>query len=325
MSVKSFYLDGREIPFRPPALAGAQLLTSFGAKVKIPGPEEHPYLFCGNGSCRDCNLMVDGFPDLPACRIPLAPGMSLRSGEGAGEENALSRHLGKTAEGLPLACDVLVVGAGHAGRAASDEARRAGAHTILVDARGKRSQNVRAPCPARVVAGRLSVFEGGLECPVRVGAVVLANGARDESPNFPGATLFGVLPLDLLARYDALGYELPGSVRTARTKDELESVSGSIRVERARIPGRGTEVPVDFVFVGIRRAPELSLAKALGCRTLYDRELSVERLVAGESGETSVPGVFAAGDVVKTGSLDDATESGLRAGRAAARFALRSP
>jgi NADPH-dependent 2,4-dienoyl-CoA reductase/sulfur reductase-like enzyme len=248
--------------------------------------------------------------------------MSFRSGEGAGEPNALSRHIGLPPRGEPLVAGVLVVGAGPAGREASASARGAGAPTILVDARALEGREVRSPCPAGVADDKLSVLERGFSRPVHAGAIVLANGARDQSPRFPGATLAGVLPLDLLERYQALGHEIGSSFHVATSPLEIESASGAARVERARIRGKETEV--DLVFVRFRREPELSLAKALGCRTVYDRELSLTRLAVGDEGETSVPGIFAAGDVVGTPSLEKALEAGRRAGRAAARFALRS-
>jgi hypothetical protein len=324
VSGRSFYLDGREIGFEATGYAGARLLASVGASVKLPGPDEPPYLFCGNGACRDCNVLVDGFPDLPACRIPLAAGMSFRSGEGAGEPNALSRSLGLPPKGEPLVAQVLVVGAGPAGREAGASARRAGADALVVDARVIEERGVLSPCPAGVVGGTLSVLERGFERPVLAEAIVLANGARDENPRFPGATLAGVLPLDLLERYQALGHEIGTSFHVARAPLEIESVSGSTRVERVRIPGRAGELEVDLGFVRFRREPVLSLARALGCRTVYDRELSLERLAVGDEGETSVPGIYAAGDVAGIGSLDAALDAGRRAGRAAARFALRS-
>ncbi len=60
--------------------------------------------------------------------------------------------------------------------------------------------------------------------------------------------------------------------------------------------------------------PQLAIAKALGCRTAYDRLLRHERLVLESGGETSIRGVFAAGGA----SERDAVESGRRAGAAAA-------
>jgi pyruvate/2-oxoglutarate dehydrogenase complex dihydrolipoamide dehydrogenase (E3) component len=67
------------------------------------------------------------------------------------------------------------------------------------------------------------------------------------------------------------------------------------------------------------REPQLVLAKALGCRTTYDRALRYERLELDSGGRTSIPGVFAVGDAARAGGDAGAIESGRQAGDAAAR------
>jgi NADPH-dependent 2,4-dienoyl-CoA reductase/sulfur reductase-like enzyme len=223
--------------------AGAALLEASGKPDNLPRPGEPPYLFCGNGACRDCNLHVDGIDDVTSCQLPLTPGMSFRAGEGAGEENALSRNLIglDRGEGESLDIEVAVVGSGPAGAAASRACRRSGLETALFDSRSDRG----SPRPISVRDGRLFAADEGSLREVRVRAVILATGSR-------------------------------------------------------------------------RGEPQLSLAKSLGCRTVYDRELRYERLVLDEVGRTSVPGVLAAGDAARPGSESEAESSGRRAGEAAA-------
>jgi len=358
MMPNPFYVDGKQIHWTPaaPAFAGAALIEALGrGGEQLPGPDEPPYLFCANGSCRDCNLLVDGIADVPSCRLFLAPGMSFRSGEGAGEENALSRRLGQVADGEPLAADVAVVGAGPSGRAAAEAARRLGVETVLLEARAEAIQGGMTPRPVGAVGGMPFVMEGKRRRRLRARTIVLANGARDAEPRLPGSTLAGVLPLSLLDRYLALG-TLPGESILVAGGDEgceaalrdlgaksctflpdaraLAEVSGRNRVERARWrgPDGGPEVEVevaidvdvDVVFVGPGREPSLELARALGCRTFYDRAAGYDRLVTGENGTTSAPGILACGDVAllgtKPGARDarEAEEMGRLAGRAAA-------
>jgi thioredoxin reductase len=170
--------------------------------------------------------------------------MSFRPGEGAGEENALSRNLRGLDQGdhEPLEIGIAIVGAGPAGAAAFAASRRSGLAGVVFDSRPDRG----GPRPVSVREGRLFVAEEGVIREVRARVVILATGAREG------------------------------------------------------------------------REPQLSVAKALGCRTRYDRELRYERLVLDGEGRTSVPGIFAAGDAALLGSERDAEDSGRRAGEAAA-------
>jgi hypothetical protein len=238
----SIFFNGREILLEPKArFAGAALLAASGKSENLPGPDELPYLFCGNGACRDCNLLVDGIDDVASCTLPLASGMSFRPGEGAGEENALSRNLRGLDRGEkePLVVELLIVGAGPAGTAALEAARSLGVEGVIVDARSDRG----SPQPVSVRDGRLAVAENGFVRAVSARALILATGGSK---------------------------------------------------------GHG---------------PQLAIAKALGCRTTYDRALRYERLELDGDGRTSIPGVFAAGD----------RESGRRAGKAAAFELEKSP
>jgi hypothetical protein len=241
----SIFFNGREILLETSGrFAGAALLAAAGKSENLPGSDELPYLFCGNGACRDCNLHVDGIDDVASCRLPLTPWMSFRPGEGAGEENALSRNLRGLDRGEkePFDVELLIVGAGRAGSAALEATRSLGIEGVVFDARSDRG----TPRPVSVRDGRLRVAEEGFVREVRARAVILATG-RSKGPE-------------------------------------------------------GNE-------------PQLAIAKALGCRTIYDRILRYERLALDAEGRTSIPGVFAAGDA----------ESGRRAGRCAANDLEKSP
>ena len=74
-----------------------------------------------------------------------------------------------------------------------------------------------------------------------------------------------------------------------RVETQLEGFRGDGRVEAVSITG-GEEIPVDLVVVGIGVAPRTGLAERAG--------IEVDNgIVVDERLETSVPGVFAAGDV----------------------------
>lgn len=248
----SIFFNGREILLEPSGrFAGAALLAASGKSESLPGPDDLPYLFCGNGACRDCNLHVDGIDDVAACRLSLTALMSFRPGEGAGEENALSRNLRSLERGArePLDCELLIVGAGLAGSAALETARNLGIEGVVVDARSDRGSSR----PVSVRDGRLAVAEDGFVREVRARAVILATGGRKgpDGPDGPvGSEPQLAIPkaLGCQTTYDrALGHErlaLDGDGRTsvpgvfaagdaARLGSESEAIESGRRAGRA--------------------------------------------------------------------------------------------
>jgi hypothetical protein len=160
--------------------------------------------------------------------------MSLRPGEGAGEENALSRNLRELErpEKSPLEIGLAIVGAGVTGRAARDAARALEVDAVLFDSRSDRDS---PPRPASVRGGQLAIANEGAIRIVNPRALILATG-------------------------------------------------GSARGE-----------------------PNITLAKAFGCRSRYDSTAGYERLILDGDGRTSIRWIFAAEDA----------ETGRRAGQAA--------
>ena len=214
---KAIFFNGREILLEnPPFYAGAALLAASGKPENLPGPDEPPYLFCGNGSCRDCNLHVDGIDDVASCRLPLSPWMSFRPGEGAGEENALSRNLrgldrgepGKPGEKEPLDFELLIVGAGPAGSAALEAAPSLGIEAVVFDARSDRG----TPRPVSVRNGRLAVAEDGFVREVRARALILATGgSKGREPQLAIAKALGCQAIyDRILRYERLALDAEG-------------------------------------------------------------------------------------------------------------------
>jgi thioredoxin reductase len=88
--------------------------------------------------------------------------------------------------------------------------------------------------------------------------------------------------------------------------------------ERSRLDGvelaDGRVIPASLFFFSVAHSPRVELARALGCRIDDDGYVQID-----EHGETSVPGVFAAGDVVPGLQLVQvAAAQGVVAGVAAA-------
>ena len=358
-----FFLNGEELGADDSIeFAGAAIMKQFRRDFEIPPSGELPYLFCGNGSCRDCNVLMEGLPDLPCCRFPLCPDLSLgtsgSSGESSGEENALNRIVDpRRIDESPRRTRIVVVGAGPAGLEAARAAREAGVKDVDVfEARSISIPNVQSPAPTIAIDGELFCFRNGAQVPLKWKALIVATGAFDRVHAFPGATLPGVLPMDLTERFAERSF-LPGSrfllcggagrarrlggrleqlgaerIIVASQDMKLASARGNIRVSGARLvaadpdkrslSGGEIDVEVDTVVVEGGRVPSLGLARALGCETYYDPQLKGDRAKVSSPGSTTVPGVFLGGDVLGPAGEDEARRSGYLAGVAAARLVL---
>ena len=356
-----FFLNGEELTADESIeFAGAAVMKQFRRGSKVPPAGELPYLFCGNGSCRDCNVLVEGLPDLPCCRFPLCPDLSLgtsgSSGESSGEENALSRIVAPPRlDASPQPTSIVVVGAGPAGLEAARAARDAGVNDVdVLEARLMSLPAVRSPEPAIVLDGELFCLRDGALVPLKWKALVIATGAFDRVHSFPGSTLPGVLPMDLTERFAERNF-LPGSrfllcgevERAGRLGECLEKlgaarvivasqemilasargerrVSGASLVasdlDKRALPEGEVDVDVDTLVVEGARAPSLGLVRALGCETYYDPQLKRDGAKVSAQGRTTIPGVFLAGDVLGPANEDGARRSGHLAGVAAARW-----
>ena len=356
-----FFLNGEELTAKQSfEFAGAAVMKQFRRDSEVPPPGELPYLFCGNGSCRDCNVLVEGLPDLPCCRFPLCSDLSIGTTESSGEENALSRIVGAPRLERGLSASVVVVGAGPAGNEAARVARDAGVDDVVVlEGRLTSDPDVRSPVPVIGMEGGLSCLRDGARVPLKWKSLVLATGAFDRVHAFPGSTLPGVLPMDLTERYVEKNF-LPGArfllcgrtERARRLGDRMErlgaehviiveqemilaSVRGTHRVsgarlvaadqERRALPDGEVDFDVDAVIVEGTRLPSVGLARALGCETYYDSQLGGDRTKVSSDGTSTRPGIFLAGDVLGPLNEEEARRSGHRAGVAAARWVASDP
>jgi NADPH-dependent 2,4-dienoyl-CoA reductase/sulfur reductase-like enzyme len=111
-------------------------------------------------------------------------------------------------------------------------------------------------------------------------------------------------------------YVTGSAVIAAHGHDRVEAVTVA-RLDRqwAPVPGTERRIEVDAVCVSHGFTPRLELAIAAGCDIGSDRFVSVDR-----DGATSVPGVFAAGEITGIGGAQAAEVEGDLAGRAAATF-----
>ena len=168
--------------------------------------------------------------------------------------------------------------------------------------------------------GRTAVVAGSGPLLLPVAASLAKAGARvavvAEQAGLPALSAFsaGLLrsPRKLLeaARYRrgfaAARYRTGSWVAEARGRDRVESV---IVADRR---GRRVEIPCDLAAVAYGLVPNTELARVLGC------EVDSGRVAVGARQETSVPGVFCAGEPCGVAGIDAAIAEGQLAGLAAA-------
>lgn len=199
----------------------------FGHHHKDQSPQG---LFCANGQCSQCTLIIDGVP-LKSCIVPLRDGMTVNTVEGLPELEDLPPPYVSAPE--TLKADVLIIGAGPSGMAAAKELGQAGFDVIIVDDKDRMGGKLvlqthkffgsvddcragtRGITIAEILESELrelqsvniwlesvvlAVFNDGMvgiRKPegyriVRPKQLLVAAGAREKSLPFPGCTLPGV-------------------------------------------------------------------------------------------------------------------------------------
>ncbi|RSO25303.1 FAD/NAD(P)-binding oxidoreductase, partial [Streptomyces sp. WAC 06725] len=124
-------VDGEEQWARAGQTAASVLLSAGRLSWRTTRGGRPRGVFCGIGVCHDCLVVVNGVPDVRACRRVVVAGDRI-------ETQAGTRLPGLAPETLPMAArhvavPVVVVGAGPAGMAAALAAAGAGARVVLVD------------------------------------------------------------------------------------------------------------------------------------------------------------------------------------------------
>jgi NADPH-dependent 2,4-dienoyl-CoA reductase/sulfur reductase-like enzyme len=116
-----------------------------------------------------------------------------------------------------------------------------------------------------------------------------------------------------LARH-RIPYRAGMGVVAAHGNDRVEAVTiARLDPQWAPLPGTDRRVDVDAVCVSHGFVPRTELAIAAGCRVASDGSV-----VTDAGGRTSVPGIYAAGEITGVGGVDLALAEGAVAGAAAA-------
>lgn len=104
----------------------------------------------------------------------------------------------------------------------------------------------------------------------------------------------------------------------AEARDDVtQAVIAKLDADWRPIAGTQKEIPVDTVAVGYGLTPTIELTRLMGCRHDYDDRLGYWRAVRSSRMETTIPGVFVAGDGSQIKGYEAAIEEGRAAGIAA--------
>lgn len=132
----------------------------------------------------------------------------------------------------------------------------------------------------------------------------------------PGKALEGAGYARTLARH-RVPVHSRSMVLAAHGDEELEAITvGRIAADGSIVRGSERRVAVDVLAVGWGFTPQLELPLTLGCATRVDADGS-QVCVVDEDQETSVPGVFVAGEACGVGGAELAVVEGAIAGAAA--------
>ncbi len=226
-----FTFNGEEVMGREGEMVSSAVFAAgervFGHHHKDSGPQG---LFCANGQCSQCTLIIDGLP-LKSCIVPLEEGMKVETLEGLPELEDLPPPVVSPPE--RVSADVLIIGAGPSGMAAAKELGLAGYDVIIADDKDRMggklvlqthkffgsvadcSAGTRGITIAENLEGELRGFSNvhiwlesvvlavfsdgtiGVRKPegyriVKPRRLLVAAGAREKSLPFPGCTLPGV-------------------------------------------------------------------------------------------------------------------------------------
>jgi NADPH-dependent 2,4-dienoyl-CoA reductase/sulfur reductase-like enzyme len=259
----------------------------------------------------------------------------------------------------PILLQAAVVGAGPAGMAAAAELARAGAAVHLYDENptpGHPEAGVTLHAGAvvwGVFEGRtLAVWDADRTALVRPDVVALATGAHERPVPLPGWTLPGVftsgadvppgrrvvvagatphLPELAAARVVAvLDAAAASGARTVARVLGTHAVEGVVTVgldaDWRPVPGSEATVEADAVCLGFGRVPAIQLGVLAGCEHRHVAEAGGWVPVRSDTLETTVSGVFAAGDAAGICGARLAETEGRIAGiAAAARLGALSP
>ena len=181
-----FLLNGQQAEgFEGEALSSALIAlgkSSFSFHPKDGAPQG---LFCANGQCSQCTVLIDGVPK-KSCLTPLAEGMDVRSLEGLASLTAMDEGL-QQAERRALHTDILVIGGGPSGLAAACELGRIGFQVVVADDKERLG--------GKLVLQTHKFFGSEKDCYAGVRGIDIAQKLEEKLKKLPNVTILKNSPV----------------------------------------------------------------------------------------------------------------------------------
>jgi predicted molibdopterin-dependent oxidoreductase YjgC len=87
--MNSFTMDGRDVPYREGQSVAAALVGTGQSAWRTTRVAGRPRgLFCGIGTCYDCLVTIDGWPNQRACLVVARPGLAVTTQHGTGHDDS---------------------------------------------------------------------------------------------------------------------------------------------------------------------------------------------------------------------------------------------
>ncbi len=182
----SFSFDGRPVT----GFAGEPVASSLVA-LGISRFSRHPKdgapqgLFCANGQCSQCTVLIDGIPR-KSCVTPLVEGMDVRTLEGLPVLPDMDAPLVQ-AERRAIHTDILIIGGGPSGLSAAYELGRMGFQVVVADDKEKLG--------GKLVLQTHKFFGSEEDCYAGVRGVDIAGKLEEKLQKLPNVTILRNAPV----------------------------------------------------------------------------------------------------------------------------------
>ncbi|PIE53361.1 sulfurtransferase [Candidatus Fermentibacteria bacterium] len=181
-------------------------------------------LFCANGQCSQCTLIIDGVP-LKSCIIPLKEGMEVKTIEGLPPLEDLKGPA--AAAPKTVETDVLIVGAGPSGMAAAKELGSSGFSVVIADDKHRMG--------GKLVLQTHKFFGSVQDCSAGTRGITIAEQLEEELRQLPSVDIW--LESAALAVFSdgTVGIRKPEGYRIVRPRQLL--VAAGAREKSLPFPG----------------------------------------------------------------------------------------